>query len=174
VNAAKKALTRQLERIPMDRELRAEVSAGIGRLNDALAAEQAERLQSALDDIPELLTRLERARNPTESSLASAQHPPLEPLIHEAAGGALALDEKDEEIARLHHVIYQRDEQIQELEAHTQELAQERDRLRSDFSRLRQEAQEKIDKVMERFKELNQQLMDRGDAGGVQKTGTYR
>jgi hypothetical protein len=33
------------------------------------------------------------------------------------------------------------------------------ERMRGDYTRLRQEAQEKIDKLMERIKELNQRLM---------------
>jgi len=80
---------------------------------------------------------------------------------------ALALTKKEEEIARLLGVIHQRDEQIRE-------LAQERERLRSDFARLQQDAQEKIGKVMERLRDLNQRLMDRGETGGAQKSGTYR
>jgi twitching motility protein PilT len=86
----------------------------------------------------------------------------------------LRLAEKDEEIAGLHQAILQRDTQIEEIKARVQEMAQERDRVRSDYARLRQEAQEKIDKLMERIKELNQRLM--GDAGttGPQRTGIFR
>jgi hypothetical protein len=54
-------------------------------------------------------------------------------------------------------------------------MAQERERLRGDYNRLRQEAQEKIDKLMERIKELNQRLMG-GEGGGApdRKTGIFR
>jgi twitching motility protein PilT len=83
----------------------------------------------------------------------------------------LRLAEKDEEIAGLHQAILQRDTQIEEIKARVQEMAQERDRVRSDYARLRQEAQEKIDKLMERIKELNQRLM--GESG-AQKTGIFR
>ena len=38
-------------------------------------------------------------------------------------------------------------------------MAQDRERMRGDYNRLRQEAQEKIDKLMERIKELNQRLI---------------
>ena len=53
-----------------------------------------------------------------------------------------------------------------------QELAQDREKIRSDYARLRQEAQEKIDKLMERIKELNQRLM--GGAGEAdRKSGIF-
>jgi hypothetical protein len=40
--------------------------------------------------------------------------------------------------------------------------------MRADYSRLRAEAQEKIDKLMERIKELNQRLV------GDEKKGMFR
>ena len=86
----------------------------------------------------------------------------------------IRLAEKDEQIAGLHTAIRQRDEQTEELKARLQEMAQERERLRGDYNRLRQEAQETIDKLMERIKELNQRLM--GGEGGAadRKTGIFR
>jgi chromosome segregation ATPase len=84
----------------------------------------------------------------------------------------LQLSEKDEEIGHLHGVISSRDEQIEEVKARLAELAQDRDKLRGDYARLRKEAQEKIDKLMERIKELNQRIMG-GDAGQG-KTGAFR
>jgi hypothetical protein len=69
----------------------------------------------------------------------------------------------------------QRDEQIEEVKARVAEMGQERERLRGDYTRLRQEAQEKIDKLMERIKELNQRLMSGGESGAPpQKTGIFR
>ncbi len=53
-------------------------------------------------------------------------------------------------------------------------MAQERERLRGDYNRLRQEAQEKIDKLMERIKELNQRLMGGEGSAGDRKTGIFR
>ena len=41
-------------------------------------------------------------------------------------------------------------------------MVKERERMRNDYNRLRQEAQEKIDKLMERIKELNQKLVAEG------------
>ncbi|HVT59777.1 MAG TPA: PilT/PilU family type 4a pilus ATPase [Thermoanaerobaculia bacterium] len=71
----------------------------------------------------------------------------------------LRLAEKDDQIVHLQGVIGSRDEQIEEGQAKLQEMAQDRERLRGDYNRLRQEAQEKIDKLMERIKELNQRLI---------------
>jgi trans-2-enoyl-CoA reductase len=45
-------------------------------------------------------------------------------------------------------------------------MTQEREKVRADYARLRQEAQEKIDKLMERVRDLNQRLM-----GGNTRTG---
>jgi hypothetical protein len=58
-------------------------------------------------------------------------------------------------------------------------MAADREKLRGDYARLRQEAQEKIDKLMERIKELNQRLMGGGSSGGgggepERKTGIFR
>ncbi len=71
----------------------------------------------------------------------------------------LRLSEKEEELEHLHGVIKSRDQQIEDFQAKLQEMGQDRERLRGDYNRLRQEAQEKIDKLMERIKELNQRLM---------------
>jgi twitching motility protein PilT len=71
----------------------------------------------------------------------------------------LRLGEKDEEIEQMRGLIKSRDEQIDDFQAKLQEMAQDRERLRGDYNRLRQEAQEKIDKLMERIKELNQRLI---------------
>jgi twitching motility protein PilT len=84
----------------------------------------------------------------------------------------LRLGEKEEEIAGLHAAIRARDEQIGEITARLQEMGQDRERVRGDYARLRQEAQEKIDKLMERIKELNQRLMGGGEP--EKKTGIFR
>jgi twitching motility protein PilT len=83
----------------------------------------------------------------------------------------LQLAEKDEQIHALHDVIRSRDEQMEEIKVRVQELAQDREKLRGDYARLRQEAQEKIDKLMERIKELNQRLLGSEPQG---KTGIFR
>jgi twitching motility protein PilT len=85
----------------------------------------------------------------------------------------LQLTEKDEQINALHGAIRTRDEQVEEIKLRVQELAQDREKLRGDYARLRQEAQEKIDKLMERIKELNQRLMSGGEAEKG-KSGIFR
>ncbi len=79
------------------------------------------------------------------------------------------LAEKELEIDGLHGAIRERDLQADELNRRIQEVAAEREKIRGDYGRLRQEAQEKIDKLMERIKELNQRLM--GGAGGGGSVG---
>jgi len=85
----------------------------------------------------------------------------------------LLMAEKDEQMDELHAAIRARDQQMEELGTRLQELAQDRDKLRGDYARLRQEAQEKIDKLMERIKELNQRLMGSGEPEKG-KTGMFR
>jgi twitching motility protein PilT len=87
----------------------------------------------------------------------------------------LKLAEKDQEVAEIQAVLNGRDRQIEELGQRLQETAQDREKLRGDYARLRQEAQEKIDKLMERIKELNQRLMGgAADPTGEKKTGIFR
>jgi twitching motility protein PilT len=87
----------------------------------------------------------------------------------------LKLAEKDQEVAAVQAVLSGRDRQIEELGQRLQETAQDREKLRGDYARLRQEAQEKIDKLMERIKELNQRLMGgAADPTGEKKTGIFR
>ncbi|HYU34990.1 MAG TPA: PilT/PilU family type 4a pilus ATPase [Thermoanaerobaculia bacterium] len=89
----------------------------------------------------------------------------------------LILSEKEMEISALHGAIRERDVQTEELGRRLQEMSTDREKLRGDYARLRQEAQEKIDKLMERIKELNQRLMGGGGSGGGEperKTGIFR
>ena len=89
----------------------------------------------------------------------------------------MAMQEKGEEIAALHGAIRERDNQMEELGRRLQELSADREKIRGDYARLRAEAQEKIDKLMERIKELNQRLMGGGGGGGGEpekKTGIFR
>jgi twitching motility protein PilT len=71
----------------------------------------------------------------------------------------IRMQEKDERIGELETAITARDDQSRDLQGRIQEMNREMERMRGDYSRLRQEAQEKIDKLMERIKELNQRLM---------------
>ncbi len=81
----------------------------------------------------------------------------------------LRLTEKDEKIQALQSRIADRDRKIEEIEARVQKMAEERDKMKADYNRLRTEAQEKIDKLMERIKELNQRLMEGEEkkSGGI-------
>jgi twitching motility protein PilT len=71
----------------------------------------------------------------------------------------LKLAEKDEQINGLKADLENRDEQLQQLNTRVRQMTEDAERMRSDYNRLRQEAQEKIDKLMERIKELNQRLV---------------
>lgn len=71
----------------------------------------------------------------------------------------IRMQEKDERITDLEAAITARDDQSRDLQGRITEMNREMERMRGDYSRLRQEAQEKIDKLMERIKELNQRLM---------------
>jgi twitching motility protein PilT len=87
----------------------------------------------------------------------------------------LRLAEKDQEIGEIQAALHGRDRQVEDLGQRLQEAAQDREKLRGDYARLRQEAQEKIDKLMERIKELNQRLMGGGaEPSGEKKTGIFR
>jgi len=81
----------------------------------------------------------------------------------------IRIGEKDQQIEALKGQVQERDRQMEEVRQQIQELSQERERMRSDYNRLRQEAQEKIDKLMERIKELNQRLMgdEKKSSGGI-------
>ena len=70
----------------------------------------------------------------------------------------IILAEKDEELDRLQVTMRERDQQVQELTERMNQGAGEMERLRNDYARLKQEAQQKIDKLMERIKELNQRM----------------
>ena len=89
--------------------------------------------------------------------------------------------EKEIEISALHDAIRERDLQGEELGRRLQEMAADREKIRGDYARLRQEAQEKIVKLMELIKELNQRIMGGGGGGGAggggepeRKTGIFR
>jgi twitching motility protein PilT len=86
----------------------------------------------------------------------------------------LRLVEKDERIGELESAVGARSDQIREVEKRMQELHGEMDKMRADYNRLRQEAQEKIDKLMDRIKELNQRLIGNGGTEADRKSGIFR
>ncbi len=70
----------------------------------------------------------------------------------------IQMREKDEDILRMQQTVEDREGEIQELRENLQQHASEIERMRGDYGRLKTEAQQKIDKLMERIKELNQRL----------------
>ncbi len=82
------------------------------------------------------------------------------------------LAEKDEQATYLQQSIDDRDQEIRDLHARGEEMKQEAERMRGEYSRLREEAQQKMDKLMDRIRELNQRLA--GGAGGDKKSGIFR
>ena len=88
----------------------------------------------------------------------------------------LRMAEKDERIADLETAIHGRNDQVRDHERKIQEMHVEIDKMRADYNRLRQEAQDKIDKLMDRIKELNQRLLGNGGGTGEseKKSGIFR
>ena len=85
----------------------------------------------------------------------------------------LRVVEKDERITELEAAMAARDNQLRDIDKRLQEGHQEMERMRGDYNRLRTEAQEKIDKLMERIKELNNRLMGNG-GDDDKKSGVFR
>ena len=71
----------------------------------------------------------------------------------------LQISEKDQEIDRLAREIEESSRQQEQMRAQIQEANGRIEQSRADYDRLRQEAQEKIDKLSARIKELNQRIM---------------
>jgi twitching motility protein PilT len=67
--------------------------------------------------------------------------------------------EKEEEIGHLQRELLSRDEQIRQAQGRMRQMTEDHEKMRGEYNRLRQEAEEKLKKLMERNKELNQQLM---------------
>jgi twitching motility protein PilT len=71
----------------------------------------------------------------------------------------LRITEKDDQVADIEAALRARDEQLRDLQTRLRDGAKEVEKMRGDYQRLRQEAQDKIDKLMERIRELNQRLV---------------
>ena len=71
----------------------------------------------------------------------------------------LQLREKDDQLTAARVTLEDRDRELEDAQARVAELNAELEKLNANFNRLRQEAQQKVDKLMERIKELNQRLM---------------
>ena len=88
----------------------------------------------------------------------------------------IQLKQKDDRISELEGVLTSREEKFAAASAQMREMVGEQDKLKADYQRLRQEAQEKIDKLMERIKELNQRIVGNGGSSGAEagkKSGTF-
>ena len=79
--------------------------------------------------------------------------------------------EKDEQATLLQQLIDDRDQEIRGLQGRVDEMKQESERMRGEYSRLREEAQQKMDKLMDRIRELNQRLTG---GGADKKSGIFR
>jgi twitching motility protein PilT len=88
----------------------------------------------------------------------------------------LLMTEKEEQVAGAMGVVHERDGQIRQLEERIEEMKQETERMRGDFGRLKEEAQQKIDKLMERIRDLNQRLQGGGGPAPApdKKSGLFR
>jgi twitching motility protein PilT len=84
----------------------------------------------------------------------------------------LQLGEKDSQIGHLQQEISLREERLRESDQRLADLRLEVEKTQGDYKRLKEEAQQKIEKLMERIKELNQRLM--GGEADSKKTGMFR
>ncbi len=71
----------------------------------------------------------------------------------------LRMGEKDETIAALEERIGDQERQLTELRTTFEDTAKQREKMKAEYERLRSEAQEKIDKLSERIRQLNQKLL---------------
>ncbi len=81
--------------------------------------------------------------------------------------------DKDEESDRLQGVLTDRAEEIRQLNGRIDEMKQEAERMRNEYTRLRDEAQGKVEKLMDRIRELNQRLAG-GTGAADKKSGMFR
>ncbi len=70
--------------------------------------------------------------------------------------------EKDEHAAYLQGTIEDREDTIRQMEGRLQEMRAEAERMRADYARLQAEAQEKMNKLLDRIRELNQRMAGGG------------
>lgn len=86
----------------------------------------------------------------------------------------IRLDQKDEEIGSLTERVAERSQTIEGLNQQIQQLSEEREKMRQDYDRLRQESKDKIEKLMERIRILNQRLAPEPEAGTGKRSGIFR
>ncbi len=84
----------------------------------------------------------------------------------------LRMAERDEQIQQLRLQIQDRDETLQQAREQMAQVNEERERMQSEYKRLKAEAGDKLTKLNERIKELNQEIAShRG--GGAKKSGIF-
>ena len=88
----------------------------------------------------------------------------------------LLMSEKDDEVAQVRAMVDDREQQIRDREEEMEAMRQEAERMKADFGRLKEEAQQKIDKLMDRIRDLNQRLQNGGVAAGPaeKRSGLFR
>ncbi len=72
------------------------------------------------------------------------------------------LGQKDEEIENLNGLMRDRDERLSEQDLRITAMREETDKMRADYHRLKDESQQKVDKLMDRIRELNNRITDGG------------
>jgi twitching motility protein PilT len=71
----------------------------------------------------------------------------------------IRISDKDATISNLQQLLTEKEQHIEQINSQLAEMDGQSENIRSQHSRLRQEAQEKIDKLTDRIRELNQKLM---------------
>jgi hypothetical protein len=70
----------------------------------------------------------------------------------------IQLAERSQQLERLRAELAEKSRELEELGARSRDSLAQNEKLRHDYARLKLEAQQKIDKLMERIKELNQRI----------------
>ncbi len=86
----------------------------------------------------------------------------------------IRLEQKDEEIGGLTERATERSRTIETLQKQVKQLSEEGEKMRQDYSRLRQESKDKMEKLMERIRVLNQRLTSEPESGTGKRSGIFR
>ena len=86
----------------------------------------------------------------------------------------IRLDQKDEKITELNGRVAERDESLKNLQQQIQVLKEDQEKMRQDYDRLRLESKDKIERLMERIKILNQQRSGESDPSAGKRSGIFR
>ncbi len=86
----------------------------------------------------------------------------------------VSLGQKDGEIKNLKERVAERNQHIETFQNQVKQLSEEQERMRGDYERLRQESKEKIEKLMERIRVLNQRIQGEPEPAGGKKSGIFR